>query len=120
VGFLPIINLTKDTVLAEKADIAGTWLTRLKGLLFKDRLPEGNCLVIYPCKAVHTCFMRFNIDILFMNESDEVVYLMEDVPAFRFSPFVKGARYVIECLPGTISSTRTALGDLLTPLEKYK
>ncbi|WP_418791034.1 DUF192 domain-containing protein [Phosphitispora sp. TUW77] len=113
-----VINLTQNTILANRVEIARTWLTRLKGLLGRDRLPEGHCLIIAPCRSVHTHFMKFNIDILFVDISGRIVYLMENIPPFRISPNVRQARFVIELPAGTVNSTGTLINDCLNILPE--
>ncbi len=108
------MNRTRGIVVADTVEIAGTWLKRLQGLLFKDRLPEKHCLILNPCNSVHTCFMRFNIDVLFIGNAGEVVYLLENMPSFRFSPIIRKARFVLELPAHTISSTGTSLGDRMS------
>jgi len=108
-----VINLTKNTTLANRVEIARTWLTRLKGLLGRDRLPEGHCLIITPCKSVHTHFMKFNLDILFIDTSGRIVYLAENLPPFRITPNVRQACFVVELPAGTVSSTGTSINDCL-------
>ncbi|MBU7008234.1 DUF192 domain-containing protein [Phosphitispora fastidiosa] len=111
-----LVNLTKNTTLANRVEIAGTWLTRLKGLLGRDRLPEGHCLVITPCRSVHTHFMKFNLDILFIDASGRIVYLAENLPPFRITPNVRQARFVVELPAGIVSSTGTSTDDCLNIL----
>lgn len=103
--------------MADRVQVARTWRSRLKGLLFKSCLPENHCLVLQPCNSIHTCFMRFNIDVLFVNGAGTVVYLWENMPPFRFSPVVREARFVIELPAHTISSTGTCLNDRLRICE---
>lgn len=109
-----IMNHTKNVVLAAETEIAATWFRRMRGLMFRDVLPESCCLVIIPCNSIHTCFMRFNIDVLFADKTGTVVYLLENMPPFRFSPVVRGARYVVELPAHTIARTGTSLLDRIS------
>src|SRR3954466_3274425 len=59
---LRVRNLTKNTLLADRADIADTSATRNKGLLKHTGLAEGEGLWIVPCEGVHSFFMKFAID----------------------------------------------------------
>jgi uncharacterized membrane protein (UPF0127 family) len=58
-------------------------------------------------------FMRFAIDAIFVDKQDRVVGLVERIKPFRLSPVFFHARDVIELAPGTITATKTALGDHL-------
>ena len=113
-----IINRTKAAVLADNVEVAETWVTRLCGLMFRDRLQEKHCLILKPCNSIHTCFMRFNIDVLFVGDEGEILYLLENMPPFRFSPIVRKARFIIELPAHTISLTGTSLGDRLCNLKE--
>ncbi len=111
---MPVINQTRDIVLAERVEIAATWPARLRGLLGRDRLPASHCLVLDPCHSIHTCFLRFNIDALFVSAGGEIVFLVENMPPFRFSPLIRRARLVVELPAHTVSSSGTAVGDRVT------
>ena len=111
---MPVINYTRGIRIADRAEMAGTWLSRLRGLMFRQGLPAGKCLVLSPCNSVHTCFMKFSIDVLFISRVGKVVHMLEDVPPFRFSPVVWEARSVIELPAQTIRFTGTSLNDLVS------
>ena len=108
-----VINCTRNVILADRVEVAGTWLRRLKGLLGRNGLPGGHCLIIVPCKSVHTHFMKFNIDVLFADSSGRVVHMIENMPPFRFGPVVKNAFIVVELPAQTIADTGTSLSDHL-------
>ncbi|PKM82416.1 MAG: hypothetical protein CVU89_05275 [Firmicutes bacterium HGW-Firmicutes-14] len=110
---MKLVNLTRNTVLADTAEVAGTWFSRLKGLMFRKGLADGHSLVLVPCSSVHSCFMRFNIDLLFVDRAGTVVYLTEDMPPFRFSPLIREAGFIVELPSGTIRLTGTCLNDRL-------
>lgn len=108
---LRIINQTKGTILAQKAEIADTTLKRFKGLLGRTGLGESEGIVIVPCSSIHTFFMRFNIDVVFLDSQNRVVVMANSLPPWRlFSSFFKG-KLVIELPTGTLVKTRTTLND---------
>ncbi|QQE74766.1 DUF192 domain-containing protein [Brevibacillus composti] len=110
---MKIFNITKRQWIAENAACADTAVKRLVGLLGKSTLSPGEALVIRPCQAVHTWFMRFSIDCLFVDQEGKIVHLICDLAPWRFSPFIKNAACVIELPPHTISATGTEIGDRL-------
>jgi uncharacterized membrane protein (UPF0127 family) len=57
--------------------------SRRQGLLGRDELPHFTALVIGPCNAVHTCFMRFAIDVIFTDRSGFVLRVAHDVKPWR-------------------------------------
>ncbi|WP_003541779.1 DUF192 domain-containing protein [Desulfotomaculum nigrificans] len=108
-----IINQTKNELLADQTLLANTFLARLKGLLGRRELSRGEALALYPCSSVHTCFMKFAIDVIFLDPAGRVIYLQENLIPWRCSPFVKGAVTVVELPAGSIRDSRTMVGDLL-------
>ncbi|MCL6477979.1 MAG: DUF192 domain-containing protein [Peptococcaceae bacterium] len=108
---MPLVNQTRNICLAQTVIMADTFFTRLKGLLGRSGLPRGHCLVLKPCRSVHTMFMRFSIDLLFVDRSSRVVGLIGNLPPFRFSGTVKESCLVIELPAGTLASTGTSAGD---------
>ncbi|NPV30536.1 MAG: DUF192 domain-containing protein [Firmicutes bacterium] len=106
-----VFNLTRGTVLAESIEIAGALFKRLRGLLGRSSIPSGEGLLIVPCRAVHTWFMRFPIDVVFLDEDFAVAGVVENMPPFRFSPYVRRARAVLELSAGTVRETGTRAGD---------
>lgn len=111
---MQIINETRNIVLARQVIMADSFFPRLKGLLGKSFLPEGWCLILKPCCSVHTMFMRFAIDILFLDRENKVVSLVNNMHPFRFSSIVARSQLAIELPAGTLKSTNTSAGDILT------
>ncbi len=103
--------------LADRADIADTSETRRKGLLKHTGLSDGEGLWIVPCEAVHTFFMKFAIDVVFLNKKRQVVKVRESMGLWRISGSMS-ARSVLELPAGMCRRTGTVKGDQLE-LEKY-
>lgn len=110
---LEIINITQNVTMAEKVEVAADWLPRFLGLMNRAELPEGHSLVLYPCNSIHTCFMRFNIDVLFVDNEGFIIHIMQNMAPFRFSPIIRKARFVIELPAHTVKFSGTALNDRL-------
>nr|MDA8233868.1 DUF192 domain-containing protein [Clostridia bacterium] len=92
---------------------ATTSISRLVGLLNRKALAPGEGLLIKPCQAVHTCFMRFAIDVIFLDQDYRVVGLVENIKPFRFSPFFNQGVMALELPAGTVKETDTQLGNCL-------
>ena len=99
-------------VLAEKVEIANTFWSRLKGLMFRPKLPDGQALLLDPCPQIHTCFMRFSIDAVFCDKKGKVLYVRENMQPWRWGRYVRGSRYTLE-LPGGSLAGRVQIGDEL-------
>ena len=111
-----IRNLTRNTVLADSAEVADTSSKRRTGLLKHERFERGQGLWIVPCEGVHTFGMKFPIDVLYLNRKRKVLKVRENMVARRMSMCLL-AHSVIELPAGTAAATGTVKGDQLE-LEK--
>jgi uncharacterized membrane protein (UPF0127 family) len=108
-----IINKTKNRRLAEQAEVAKTIFKRAKGLLGKNMLQAKEAMIIETCNSVHTFFMRFPIDILFVGKNNKVVGIAHNVSPWRLSPIYWKAAFVIEFPAEAIKDSGTEIGDEL-------
>ena len=113
-----ITNKTRGTILAQKAQIANTPLLRLKGLLGRRGLEQGEGLIIEPCNSIHTCFMRFPIDVLFLDKNYKIVSLKSNLSPWRLFGALFMGKIVLELPAGTLAETRTKNGDLIEIIER--
>lgn len=102
-------NATRGFVLGTRVRRADSFLRRLRGLMFRGELAAGEGLWIEPCNSVHTHFMRFAIDVLFLDAHGRVLHVMPAMKPWRHSPFVKGSKAVLELAAG--EARETAVGD---------
>ena len=109
-----LLNQTKNTILAEDMLFADTPAKRIKGLLGRKDFPKGQALAIKPCNSIHTFFMRFPIDVLFVSKSNKVIKTISDLVPFSFSPICFSSNFVIELPSATLRSTSTTPGDQLS------
>jgi uncharacterized membrane protein (UPF0127 family) len=105
-------NITRGTVLASSLEVADTGPARNKGLLTRDGLAPGEGLWIVPCQSVHTFFMRFPIDLVYLDARKRVRKVRSAVGPGRIS-FCFTAQSVIELAAGSIQKTQTQRGDSL-------
>jgi uncharacterized membrane protein (UPF0127 family) len=109
---LRVINRTRSTVLATRAEVAGESGTRRRGLLGRTSLPQGEGLWIVPCEAVHCFFMKFTIDAVFLDKNLRVVKIRPSLKPWRIAGSLR-AHSVLELPEGTIAATGTQPGDQL-------
>ena len=109
-------NQTRATVLGEAIDVADTSEKRRTGLLKHQRLEAGEGLWINPCESVHTFFMKFPIDLVYLDKKKKVRKVRNAVPAWRLSACLV-AESVLELPAGTAQRTGTERGDELV-IEK--
>lgn len=112
-----ITNETRQATLAHAAVRAATFLTRGKGLMFASSLLQGGGLVIEPCNSIHMFFMRFPLDVLFLDAQERVVFMYRGIKPWRVGRVVRGAKVAIELPAGTIDETGTQLGDKITRVD---
>lgn len=109
---LRVRNLSRGTILADRAGIANTSKLRKTGLLKHEKLERGDGLWITPCEGVHTVGMQFAIDVVFLNKKRKVVKIREAMPRWRMALCLR-AHSVLELPSGTAAETGTAAGDQL-------
>lgn len=100
--------------MASRARLARTFFTRLKGLLGTASLPQGEGLLITPCSSIHMFGMKYAIDALFLDRDLKVVGLVNSIAPGKMSKVFSNAAQCLELPAGTIESTGTECGDLLT------
>ena len=103
----------RSGALVAVADVADSAATRRTGLLGRDRLPPGEGLLIRPCPSIHTWFMRFSIDAVFLDRSGTVVRIARDLAPFRLAWGVLRARDTLEIPAGQAAATDLRPGDRL-------
>lgn len=105
-------NVRSQHTLADRLEAAFDSASRNKGLLQRDSLPEGQALILAPCNSIHTFFMRFAIDVLFMARDGRVLKLSRTLVPWRIAISWR-ASAVVELPAGTIERCETRVGDLL-------
>ena len=97
-------------------EVADTSRKRRVGLLKHERLEPGEGLWISPCESVHTFFMKFPIDLVYLDKQRKVRKVRSAVPAWRLSACLT-AHSILELPAGTVEKTGTRPGDELS-IEK--
>jgi len=109
---LRVANLTRNTVLATRMEVADSSPKRNKGLLGRSRLAPGEGLWIIPCEAIHTFGMKFPIDLIYLDRKNQIRKLCSNVSPWRLSACLS-AHSVLELPSGAIRETETRPGDKL-------
>lgn len=105
-------NVTRGTVLGDAIDVADTSEKRNTGLLKHTDLKPGEGLWIVPCEGVHTFFMKFAIDLVYIDRKHVVRKVVSSVPPWRLSMCLP-AHSIVELPAGSVEPTTTAKGDQL-------
>ena len=109
------VTLTRSDgeVVCERCSVAATASSRLKGLLGHSGLERGEGLLLRPASSIHTFFMRFPIDVVFLDRALVVVAVADRIEPWRAAS-QRGANAVLELPAGESSRRGITVGDQLT------
>jgi uncharacterized membrane protein (UPF0127 family) len=107
-----LMNARTREPVATSVELAVTRTARRRGLLGRDRLDSSAALILSPCAAVHTAFMRFDIDVVFVDRDGYAVKIIANVPPWRIALAVR-AHAVVEMAAGSLRRHDVSLGDRL-------
>ncbi len=110
---LETVNQKNGVVVATQVHVAGGIWSRFWGLMGRRSLPEGRGLLITPCSSIHMFFMRFPLDVVFIDREHRVVKVVNGIKPWRAALGGKGAHSALELPAGTASSAGLEPGDAL-------
>ncbi len=115
---MKLFNKSRGHEVAGEVRLARTFLERTLGLMGKKSMVEGSTLWIQgsrfiPCNSIHTCFMNFSIDAVFVDRELKVRAVYRDLKPWRMTAPVRGAQSVFELPGGTLSASPVEVGDQL-------
>ncbi len=103
----------QNTVLAENVIEAKTFIQRGIGLLGRSSFPDDSTLWIKPCNNIHTCFMKFEMDAIFVDRELRVVRVIHNMKPYRFILYVPKAASVFEFYKDVLKNKVLNHGDQL-------
>jgi uncharacterized protein len=108
------VRLTREDgrVVCEQLLVAARPLRRMRGLLGRATLPSGEGILLRPAGSVHTFFMRFPIDVVFLDREDVVVGIAPALEPWRTAGR-RGAKAVVELAAGECARCGLQVGDRL-------
>ena len=109
----------QGVVIISAVEAATSFRRRLFGLLGRRPIGPHRALYLAPCRAVHTWFMRFPLDLVFLNQDLCVVRIVRDVQPWRVVPGGRAAQSVVELQSGWLPADALKPGDAvaLTPVS---
>ena len=110
---LQLVNGRTGTVVAREIEFAADSRSRNRGLLGRSGMAAGSVMIIAPCNAIHTFFMRFTIDVIFVDRRGRVLKLFRSVRPWRARVALRGFA-VLELSEGSIGRLGIAPGDQLS------
>ncbi|OIJ11058.1 hypothetical protein BKP37_16745 [Anaerobacillus alkalilacustris] len=90
-----------------------TFLKRLKGLMFRMKPIVKEGILLSPCNSIHMFFMNFSIDVVFLNDKNQIIFIKENVKPWSVIFPIKHAVSALELPNGTISKYSIQLGAFI-------
>lgn len=104
-------NVRNSKELSNNVAVADTLLKRMKGLLGKKEMLNGEALWIKPCISVHTFFMKFPIDVIFLDRRSRIIAAISNLKPNHITRLYLQAASVLELPEGVLEATDTKVGD---------
>ena len=105
-------NQTRGGDIAELVEVASSPWSRFWGLMGRRELAPGHGLFIKPCSSIHMFFMRFPIDVVFLDRDNVVVKVVHGIKPWRLA-MGGGGKNALELPAGTAAVAGISVGDLL-------
>ena len=107
-------NVDRGTTLATQAKLASSYTARFFGLMGRKRVDDGGGLLLTKTASIHSFFMRFRFDAVFIDRENKVVKIVPAMRQWWIAFGGRGAKDVIELPAGAAERSGTQPGDLLT------
>ncbi len=108
-----LVDSTTGVTIASRLEPAFDSAARRKGLLGRDSLERDAALVIAPCNSIHTFFMRFPIDVVFVRRNGEVLKVSRETPQWRIRVSPR-AFAVVELAAGVLAERDVDVGHVFS------
>jgi uncharacterized membrane protein (UPF0127 family) len=107
------LETADGTVVAPQCAVANGFWPRFRGLMGRTALSEGEALCLQDCNSIHMFFMRFPIDVAFVDRDGRVLHACHSIRPWRISRMVFGAKAALELPAGTLRRLGIARGSVL-------
>ncbi len=105
-------NRTRDSIIADRVEVASSLWSRFWGLMGRRKLAPGHGLLIMPCSSIHMFFMRFPIDVVFLDRANVAVKVVHSIKPWRMA-MGGGGKNALELPAGTAAAAGVLEGDQL-------
>jgi uncharacterized membrane protein (UPF0127 family) len=105
-----MIDQRSGRVVVESLEVADTFWRRLRGLQFRRSFPMGSGLLLTRCTSIHTCCVRFPIDVVMLDEDGKVLAIRANLRPWRMVTGAKGTCAILE-VPASTATMQ--VGDVL-------
>ncbi len=110
---LSLKNKTNGTIVVSNVVEANNFFKRLKGLMFTKELSSQTAMYIRPCNGVHTYFMNYAIDVLYLDINNKIIAIDKDMKPWKLGRLHKNAVAVVELSNGMIEKNHVEIGHVL-------
>ena len=97
--------------VVERIILADSFWKRLKGLLGTSELPEETGLLLKPCRQIHTWWMKYSIDVLYLDADGKVLHIDPEVPPNKWKKPIAEAQMVLEVAAGLCRKKKIKIGQ---------
>ncbi|MCY6371175.1 DUF192 domain-containing protein [Clostridium ganghwense] len=106
-------NKTNNNIIVQNVIVANSFFKRLRGLMFTKELSPQSGLYISPCSGIHTYFMNYTIDVLYLDINNTILAIDENMTPGRVGKFRKSSVAVVELTSGKVKETQTKVGQVV-------
>lgn len=110
-AFVKVINQRSGQVIAENILYANSMYKRFIGLMGKNEINHNEGVFLTPCNSIHMMFMKFPLDIIFLDRKNKVIHITENIKPWQISRIVFKAQSVLEVMAGKARETDLQVGD---------
>lgn len=101
-----------NKMLSNNIRVADDLWSRLIGLMFRKEIQGADGLLLEPCNSIHTCFMRYSLDVVFLSKDNRIVKIIRDIKPWRMTWIYFRAKKTLELPAGKLPSD-LKVGDVL-------
>jgi len=109
-----LIDENKKELIAAEIMEANSFFDKLFGLVTRRKLKGREGFLIKNCSSIHTFWMRYSIDVVFLDKNNQVLAIYYDLKPFRTTPFIKNAFFALELKSGVVKKSSLKPGDLIS------
>ena len=113
-----LINTSNNSIISENVEIADSYFKRLIGLMCTQELSVNNALHIIPCSSIHTFFMNYSIDVIYLDMNNRIIHIDEGIEPKKIGRWFKNARSVVELPNGKVKNSQIMVGQVVAFLDR--
>ncbi|GFP32220.1 uncharacterized protein HKBW3S42_00525 [Candidatus Hakubella thermalkaliphila] len=130
-------NSTRQLILCQNVCVADTFVKRLLGatkeiahaprrttspenwVIFKGDFGNSyDGILIRPCRSIHTFFLKYPLDVIFLDQNKHICRIYSHLKPFRITPLIPSAQMVLELMGGTLLPSMAQKGDIVIFLDR--